>query len=526
MRTQLMNYLAVAVFGALALSACSSAESSSGQGKPDAGSTSDGGTPDAQSDGSGHGEGCSPKSCLQVGAACGSIDDGCGGTVDCGSCTAPDTCGGAGVENQCGCTVKSCAQLGVNCGEVDTGCGAVDCGECSAPETCGGGGFDNQCGCTCELPHAQTVCGGGDCQIESCDAGWADCDGNHANGCETGIDDDVDNCGACGSSCSFPNSVDSDCQGGTCVLGTCATGFDDCDGQADNGCEANLSADPENCSSCGNVCAGVGGTPVCEFGACGISSCSAGLGDCTSAPGCETNLMTSAAHCGFCGNACSFAHATAHCVQGTCQMLACDNGYGDCDGNAANGCETYTASNVLNCGTCGNACAPQANTSVACVNGSCSYACNPSWVDCDGSPGCEVNTSTDVNNCGSCGASCSGNHVSGGACVGGSCVGDCSGLWADCNNDLRSDGCETDVSDDVDNCGGCGFSCSDEHVALSCSGGVCSGLCEFGWDDCNSNKLFDGCETDILHDPDNCGGCGLWCCDLCKMGTCLGDPCP
>jgi hypothetical protein len=45
---------------------------------------------------------CAPTTCAIQNANCGSIPDGCGGTLDCGTCTAPLTCGGAGIANQCG----------------------------------------------------------------------------------------------------------------------------------------------------------------------------------------------------------------------------------------------------------------------------------------------------------------------------------------------------------------------------------------------------------------------------------------
>jgi hypothetical protein len=47
---------------------------------------------------------CVPKTCVGVGAECGTIDDGCGGVVTCaGSCTDPKWCGGGGAPNKCGC---------------------------------------------------------------------------------------------------------------------------------------------------------------------------------------------------------------------------------------------------------------------------------------------------------------------------------------------------------------------------------------------------------------------------------------
>ena len=45
---------------------------------------------------------CTPQSCAELKANCGDTDDGCGKKIPCGTCTAPQTCGGGGVENVCG----------------------------------------------------------------------------------------------------------------------------------------------------------------------------------------------------------------------------------------------------------------------------------------------------------------------------------------------------------------------------------------------------------------------------------------
>src|SRR5262249_3304046 len=78
------------------------------------------------------------------GKNCGTIPDGCGGTLPCGVCTAPNVC----VANVCGvCTPTTCAALGKNCGTVPDGCGGtLTCGVCTAPATCGGAGVANVCG--------------------------------------------------------------------------------------------------------------------------------------------------------------------------------------------------------------------------------------------------------------------------------------------------------------------------------------------------------------------------------------------
>src|SRR4029077_7461984 len=91
---------------------------------------------------------CVPTTCAAQGKNCGTISNGCGGTLTCGVCTAPQTCGGAGVANVCGaCTPTTCAAQGKNCGPIPDGCGArLTCGGCTAPQTCGGAGVANVCG--------------------------------------------------------------------------------------------------------------------------------------------------------------------------------------------------------------------------------------------------------------------------------------------------------------------------------------------------------------------------------------------
>ena len=76
---------------------------------------------------------------------CGQQSNGCGGlTPNCGVCTPPATCGGAGTPSRCGvgstCTRKTC-QAG-QCGDIPDGCGGLlQCGNCTNPgDTCGGAG--------------------------------------------------------------------------------------------------------------------------------------------------------------------------------------------------------------------------------------------------------------------------------------------------------------------------------------------------------------------------------------------------
>ncbi len=99
--------------------------------------------------------GCVPTTCTTLGFDCGSAGDGCGGVLQCGTCTAPTTCGGGGVPSVCGgtdnCVSKTCAELGFNCGPAGDGCGGLlQCGSCTAPEICGGGGQAGVCGPTAD----------------------------------------------------------------------------------------------------------------------------------------------------------------------------------------------------------------------------------------------------------------------------------------------------------------------------------------------------------------------------------------
>lgn len=100
---------------------------------------------------------CKPISCVSAAKNCGTLSDACGGTLDCGTCAAPETCGGEGVPNECGtgtCTPTTCAAEGASCGSISDGCSeSLDCGTCTEPETCGGAGVAHVCGkSTCTPP--------------------------------------------------------------------------------------------------------------------------------------------------------------------------------------------------------------------------------------------------------------------------------------------------------------------------------------------------------------------------------------
>src|SRR5262245_30843778 len=109
--------------------------------------------------------------------------------------------------------------------------------------------------------------------------------------------------------------------------------------------------------------------------------------------------------------------------------------------------------------------------------------------DCGGAAGsccgsrC-VDPMSDVMNCGACGMPCSGGRT----CCTGRCV---------------------FLDNDTANCGACGMGCQVTNGKPSCNKGMCVlGSCDNGWSDCNAS-LADGCETQSSGDVKNCGGCGM-----------------
>jgi len=203
-----------------------------------------------------------------------------------------------------------------------------------------------------------------------------------------------------------------------------------------------------------------------------------------------------------------------------CQNGLCSPGQPACNGSIATVCNG-NGSGYVNMGV---DCASQPDRQ--CVAGAC--LCPPALADCDGSvkTGCEANVSTDPDNCTGCGLACSSNHMAKRTCDDG-CNGSCDDGYQDCNGNKLKDGCETSTSGDVKNCGGCELACSSNHITASCSAGVCNGACSANFNDCNGSKLKDGCESDSRSDSKNCGSCGVVCSTnhvkpTCEAGACSG----
>jgi hypothetical protein len=186
-----------------------------------------------------------------------------------------DTCPGG--QTTCNGFCETTASDPSNCGTCGASCYQ---GQYCANGACGG---SITCTASSQCPNLANSnnpnCSSGIC-ISACNQGFADCNFNPTDGCETSLTYNSQNCGACGNVCSAgqtcwnsacvaagqvtctpsalcptePNTSAPACQNGTCIW-ACTAGFADCDHNALNGCETSLTNDVSNCGACGNVCA-------------------------------------------------------------------------------------------------------------------------------------------------------------------------------------------------------------------------------------------------------------------------------
>ena len=332
----------------------------------------------------------------------------------CVECVTDEHCpsGTLCVGNTCvvGCTATRACPAGQSC------CSGACVDALANTSHCGG------CDMRCSLPRAAAACMNGVCAVASCTAPYDNCDGTAANGCETDTLNDVGHCGGCGAACATRANSVASCAAGRCAY-ACSAGFADCDGSAANGCEVELAVSLTNCGACGRACDLANATAACTAGACAVASCAAGFGDCdgNAANGCETDTHTSAIHCGACGTTCATrSNAVPACTASTCTSV-CVAGFGECNGVATDGCETDLANSAAHCGGCGRSCLTSNVATATCAASACTItACGAGFGDCDGmaANGCEVDTATAVANCGTCGRACSSAQ----SCVAGVCT--------------------------------------------------------------------------------------------------------
>ncbi len=301
-------------------------------------------------------------------------------------------------------------EAGLSCPPPTASCDGDDLNGCETTlDTLGNCGA---CGVPCDRAHAAESCATGVCTLGTCDSGWEDCNNDDADGCETDTQATATDCGGCAFTCDNQHGS-TQCLGGQCAPG-CDSGYDDCDGNPDNGCETALNT-LSNCGGCNVPCSLPGGES-CSSGSCQPTGCPNDFDDCDgqSGNGCEANLLTDSSNCGGCGITCDNPHGTTSCVTGICTPV-CDADWDSCDGNNENGCET-SLTTLTDCGFCGQPCSVPGGTAT-CASGSCTLGgCPTGKSNCDGAPenGCEVDHAAAANACGT--ASDLGAHGGDGSC--------------------------------------------------------------------------------------------------------------
>jgi hypothetical protein len=161
------------------------------------------------------------------------------------------------------------------------------------------------------------ACQDGACVATQCAATYKLC----SEGCESRTDPKFGCDRPACDPCVLTNTTAALCDAfGRCEVGTCVTGYSDCNLEPLDGCEVFVREDVANCGRCGNACPTVPNAEVaCGAGSCSIRRCtSASFKNCDNRTdnGCETNVRESALHCGNCNAPCE---ATQTCVDGLCQ---------------------------------------------------------------------------------------------------------------------------------------------------------------------------------------------------------------
>ncbi len=408
-----------------------------------------------------------PKNC----AFCGND---CSGTVQhAGATCANGTCG-----------YSSCNLGWANCdGDATNGC---EQDVATDPTNCGG------CNKVCNSTNGQPACILGLCTI-ACNPGYGDCKNGPSDGCETNLGNDTAHCGKCNIACSNQHGTTS-CSSGTCNP-QCSSGYADCDGNKANGCETNTNTSNSNCGGCGTNCTGgrtcqtgtckCGSNQVVYNNACCTPSCSGktcGAGDgcggtCQSGSGCCTPSC-SGKTCGAgdgCGGTCQ---SGSGCCTPSCSGKTCGAGDG-CGGTcqSGSGCCTPDCSNKT-CGA-GDGCGGTCQSGSGCCTPDCSNKTCGAGDGCGGN--CQSGSGCCTPDCSNktCGAGdgCGGNCQSGSGC----CTPDCSnktcGAGDGCGGNCQSGSgcCTPDCSNKTCGAGdGCGGNCSFGSGCCIANGDTCS----------------------------------------------------
>jgi hypothetical protein len=250
----------------------------------------------------------------------------------------------------------------------------------------------------CVVKNGNAACVEGECAVDSCDVGFANCDADPSL-CETKTDTAL-NCGACNTPCSdLPHAI-ATCASGSCSVLNCESGWADCDKRADNGCEVDLST-KSDCGACDVTCT----KASCAGGICTAIDCgTTGMADCDAdGATCEVDLKSDAKNCGRCGNACAFnsgvsGHGTLTCSATGCGVT-CDSGYIDCDGDYRTGCDVLVDTDKDSYADCKESCPTDPNKQAP---GQCGCGTPDTDSDGDGVADCKDACPKDRTKTGQC----------------------------------------------------------------------------------------------------------------------------
>jgi len=447
-----------------------------------------------------------------------------------GNCEQNQACPGAPCSGHGTCNDSS----GLAVCACESGYSGADCSQCAAGHHSASNGT-----CALDVQCLPSVCSyHGSCNdstkvaVCTCNAGYsgAYCDacssGYHRGADGTCVASEVCQTGSCGThgTCNDSTGV-TVCQcvqgyaGATC--GQCSAGYHLANGACvvDETCLSTTCAGQGTCTLQGGL---VSCTCSTGYAGANCNQCYPGYAINSITGMCEVPCQmaseircggqcvsgTTAAHCGSCGQACA---GDAQC-QPSHGKYDCTCPYNLC-GTSCVALQT----NPQHCGTCSKAC----DAGQKCVfgqcqseSGSCGTAgCPADYLCCDGNCVYDANLKTDDKNCGGCKIACdtgNGQH-----CVNAHCQ-VTSNSCGNSNPQFGQICCGANtvmINYDNSNCGGCGIVCASGET---CNQGECQ--CASGTERCS-----DGCK-DTRFDSTNCGGCGLVCNgaagERCVYGVC------
>ncbi len=350
---------------------------------------------------------------------------------------------------------------------------------------------------TIDLGTDSQPCEGDDCE---CEPSTELCNGRDDD-CDESVDEDfnfmseTDNCGGCSLSCAPANATGL-CVEGICNIASCNAGFGDCDGSAANGCETEISS----ASGCDD-CAASGGADGSSCGPCGSGTWSCQPDGSTVCQGASVGDEVNA--CGGCGPLGGVPGETC----GTCDTgawacfdtltLTC---VGDRGNDAYNSCDECVGGDICEVGETQSRAAPCPDA--APETRVCSDACRwDAWQCGDPASVCTAGrVEEETQACGGCGE---GTQTRSRTCApDGSSWGPWA-AWGTCRTDAECAPGATD--EETQTCGSCAG--GSQSRTRACDPGTCSwgawspyGTCSGGGGECV------GGDTDTQSRACACGG--------------------